>query len=172
MNNFIIKNCLQCNAEFKTFAKEINRGFGKFCSQKCSSKYHAINKQPKANNCKCAMCETEFYKSKSKIAASKSGLMFCTRECKDKAQRIGGIKEIQPSHYNASNPTDYRSLAFKYYNAECSKCGYNEHIEILEVHHKNRDRNDNSKDNLEILCPNCHMWEHYTSKDGRYYRLK
>ena len=35
----------------------------------------------------------------------------------------------------------------------------------LECHHKNGDRGDNSLDNLELLCPNCHsQTPNYTSK--------
>jgi 5-methylcytosine-specific restriction endonuclease McrA len=29
----------------------------------------------------------------------------------------------------------------------------------IELHHKNGDHYDNSLDNLEILCPNCHAQE-------------
>ncbi len=39
----------------------------------------------------------------------------------------------------------------------CNRCGF---AEVLEVHHKDRNRLNNSIDNLEILCPNCHAMEH------------
>lgn len=42
---------------------------------------------------------------------------------------------------------------------KCETCGIsawnNKHI-VLELHHKNGVHSDNSIDNLEILCPNCH----------------
>ncbi len=43
---------------------------------------------------------------------------------------------------------------------ECERCGY-EKTEILNVHHKNRDRSHNDLSNLELICPNCHGEEHY-----------
>jgi hypothetical protein len=42
----------------------------------------------------------------------------------------------------------------------CERCGY-ERYEILQIHHKNRDRNDNDLGNLELICPNCHCEEHF-----------
>jgi predicted HNH restriction endonuclease len=42
----------------------------------------------------------------------------------------------------------------------CERCGYKEVPEILALHHKNRDRTNNTKHNIEILCPNCHTIEH------------
>lgn len=49
---------------------------------------------------------------------------------------------------------------------ECVICGYKEHPEILQVHHIDRNRSNNIKSNLEVLCPNCHTWEHYQNQDG------
>jgi len=45
----------------------------------------------------------------------------------------------------------------------CERCRYSRY-EILQVHHKNRDRNDNNIDNLELICPNCHYEEHLLEK--------
>jgi len=42
----------------------------------------------------------------------------------------------------------------------CERCGYSKY-EILNVHHKDRDRKHNELKNLELLCPNCHAEEHY-----------
>lgn len=45
----------------------------------------------------------------------------------------------------------------------CERCGYNKY-EILQIHHKNRDRKNNNLDNLELICPNCHYEEHFLEK--------
>lgn len=37
--------------------------------------------------------------------------------------------------------------------AKCQICLYDE---IVEVHHIDRDRSNNNKENLIVLCPNCH----------------
>ena len=43
----------------------------------------------------------------------------------------------------------------------------------LELHHKNGDRNDNSFDNLQILCSNCHgQTENYCSKNSEKYKAR
>ena len=44
--------------------------------------------------------------------------------------------------------------------SKCERCSYNKN-EILQVHHKNRNKNDNSLENLELICPNCNYEEHY-----------
>jgi len=45
----------------------------------------------------------------------------------------------------------------------CEKCGYDK-IEILQVHHKDKNKNNNNLDNLELICPNCHFEKHYSEK--------
>jgi len=45
----------------------------------------------------------------------------------------------------------------------CERCGYSKR-EILHVHHKDRNRNNNDLKNLELICPNCHYEEHYLEK--------
>lgn len=52
----------------------------------------------------------------------------------------------------------YRNLAIKHYGHVCQLCGYSE---IVVVHHKDRDRSNNSLNNLMVLCPNCHAKEHW-----------
>ncbi len=86
----------------------------------------------------------------------------CSRECSNRNRE--GIK------YKIGRPRD----KFKSYQAiktrllenragTCERCSYNKK-EILQVHHKNRNRKDNTDSNLELICPNCHSEEHYLEK--------
>jgi 5-methylcytosine-specific restriction endonuclease McrA len=94
------------------------------------------------------------------MSNSKSGLFFCSREHKDLAQRIGGIKEIQPDHYGEGKYSKYRTKALRFLEQVCNRCGYQEHPEILQAHHIDHNRSNNDIKNLEMLCPNCHALEH------------
>lgn len=159
--------CTQCQKEFLVLTKELQRNNGKFCSHACSTTYHNLLK-PKLNNVVCSNCGLTFHKSPSKMKDSKSGLFFCNRICKDKAQQLGGLKQIQPQHYH-SGLAAYREIAKRHHKHCCNRCGYDK-LPILEVHHIDRNRNNNLPTNLEILCSRCHDEEHYLAKDGKWSR--
>lgn len=154
------KLCKSCNSPFFTTRGEVNRGNGKYCSLSCSSTARLKARTIPSPNVKCSTCGIPFYKSPSKITKSKSSLYFCCREHKDQAQKIGGIKEIQPHHYGTGH-SRYREKAFKFLPNKCNRCGYNRYISILDVHHIDKNRKNSNLDNLEILCRNCHGEEHY-----------
>ena len=58
---------------------------------------------------------------------------------------------------------------YKEYKCEC--CGNTEWLGNpipLEVHHKDGDRNNNTLENFELLCPNCHAFtDSYRGKNSR-----
>lgn len=105
----------------------------------------------------CAYCGIEFIKKNSSLKNSKSELYFCCREHKDLAQKISSnISEIWPEHYGKIPNRSYRKAAFSYYPNECNVCGWNEDLDVLEVHHIDENRDNNELENLIILCPICH----------------
>lgn len=157
----ITKQCLNCNRDFEAPLREHRRGNGKFCCLSCSSSFRSLHRDKPDPNAFCALCNKHFYKKPSSFKNSKSGLYFCSRACKDKAQRIGGIKDIQPPHYG-NHSCSYREFAFRNLEYKCCRCNYDEHIAALVVHHKDRNRSNNKLDNLEILCANCHAIEHWS----------
>lgn len=86
----------------------------------------------------------------------------CSRACSNRHR--SGMK------YGHNRPHD----KVKYYQAlkirllerngkRCQRCVYNK-TEILQVHHKDKNRLNNSLENLELICPNCHFEEHYFKK--------
>ena len=43
---------------------------------------------------------------------------------------------------------------------KCERCNHDGSRSRLEVHHRNRDKKDQRRENLEILCHRCHMRDH------------
>lgn len=163
------KVCLNCNQTFAAPKAEIARGNAKFCCRKCFGAYRTKNIKPASPNCRCALCGKGFYRA-SAHQKSRSGLYFCCRAHKDIAQRIGGIREIMPSHYGtASNAaaSTYRRIAFREHENCCAKCGYDT-FPILQVHHIDGNHENSDLENLMIVCPTCHEEEHYLSATGRW----
>ena len=64
----------------------------------------------------------------------------------------------------------YRAQALKLYPWVCGKCARaftHSNLQLLEVHHKNGNHDDNPADgsNWELLCTYCHEHEHSKLKD-------
>ena len=146
-----VYNCKYCEKDF--IGKEY-KDKRKYCSTKCSQKGSKVRIKVS-----CAHCSNIVYKTNKAIKNSKSGLYFCNRKCKTTAQRLGGIKEIMPSHYGTRQSFDYRGL-FTDEELVCYRCGYDEFRPSIHIHHLDRDRTNNSKDNLIPLCANCHYGLH------------
>lgn len=161
----MLKVCMNCTVEFDAPDKEVRRGNGKFCSRSCFGQYNSRNRPKKEHNAKCAWCNNTFYINNSKRRNSRSGLFFCCRKHKDLAQRIGGVREIMPSHYGEQPGVwNYRALALNRMPNECAVCGYNEYVEVLEVHHIDADRTNSELNNLVILCPTHHKEQDYSRR--------
>ena len=64
----------------------------------------------------------------------------------------------------------YRAQALKLFPWVCGRCARafdHSNLQLLEVHHKNSNHNDNPPDggNWELLCTYCHENEHSKLKD-------
>lgn len=144
--NGIKKKCQSCKQEFITRIDKPS----KCCSVKCR---YEIRKNKITLT--CSTCEKTFQRKPSAKKNSKSGFYFCSRKCKDEAQKIGGI--ITLPHYGDGK--NYRSL-FKEEELVCNRCGYNEFISSVDIHHIDHNRENNKKENLIPLCSNCHRAYH------------
>ena len=125
-NTMLLQTCSYspCHNLYTVRRAELNRGNGKFCSRTCFALARSTStKKSKPSNTTCAYCKIDFYRPPSKLSDSKSGLHFCSRAHKDIAQRIGGIKEIQPTHYGEV-PTNYRTTAMRATKHLCAWCKY------------------------------------------------
>lgn len=143
-------------------------------------------------NTKCFICAKAIYKRPIELKRNK-GRAFCSMACYGIACRkespcivcskpiLSGLNRITCSRscsnihrkgikYTLNRPRDkvssQRALKVRLIGArgpKCGRCNYNK-VEILHIHHKDRDRENNNLDNLELICPNCHFEEHYLEK--------
>lgn len=143
-------------------------------------------------NTKCVVCSKKIYRRPFVLRKNK-GRVFCSMSCFGISCRkevpcivcnkpiLSGLKRKTCSRscsninrsglkYKINSPKDkvksqralkIRLLKNRGYN--CERCDYNKY-EILQVHHKDRDRDNNNFDNLELICPNCHFEEHHLEK--------
>lgn len=101
----MLKNCLNCSKEFTAETKEVNRGYGKFCSRICSGKYNSNNRNKSGVVVDCSFCSKEFYISLSRKSKSKSGNYYCSREHSIEGSRLGKHKTGPESITNSSCST-------------------------------------------------------------------
>lgn len=150
-NNYV---CDYCGVKYKKQSRQASKSkYEHYCSIGCGNN-HNINTN--IVECICSHCGILFSRKKSRLKNSKHSVYFCSRECKDFGQSY--IKQIQPPHYNTGE-SNYRSKALAAFANKCSICSYAD-VNALEVHHIDKDRTNNSLNNLIILCANCHTLVH------------
>ena len=93
----------------------------------------------------CAHCGIKF------LDAPSHKRKYCSKSCVNKA-----AKQIWKPKFTTVRKTMLKRNMLQ----RCERCGYDKHPEILGVHHKDRNRDNNDLTNLEVLCPNCHSLEH------------
>ena len=146
-----------CSIEFWKLQRDINNGKHHYCSRNCFYKGNITKLE-----LVCAMCGEAFFRTRSHaLKKNKSGLKFCSNECKFKAQRtIGGIKAVHPAHYGEGRGY-YRHLAITTYGCKCQCCGFDKYECSISVHHIDCNRENNAIENLIVVCRNCHAFIHY-----------
>ncbi len=91
----------------------------------------------------CPVCSSKFKTQPRK----ENEQITCSRACSN-------------THFRTKDGSgSYRERALKHYGYSCQKCGFS-NLLALEVHHRDKDRNNNSINNLAVLCANCHRIEH------------
>ena len=146
--NSVKLRCNDCEAEWETTAGNVIQpsATGHQCP-KCYQK--KINEQIKV--VQCAYCGKELVRTKRLIDRNQSGLFYCSRDHGNKHKNA-----IREENGEFDNSKSYRKRAFSHYPHQCATCHWDEDERILEVHHKDSDRNNNRVENLIILCPTCH----------------
>lgn len=131
-----MNNCLECNKETKN---------KKYCSRSCSAKSN--NRGVVRNgNCstECLCCGKRTGKSSAK---------YCSHSCQHDYQRL---QKIKSGNYGAKTA---KAFILKERGRVCEKCNlsnWNGEPIPIELDHIDGNHQNNSLDNLRLLCPNCH----------------
>jgi len=146
------KFCLVCG-------KELHGQQVKFCSHSCSSKYNNVgvarNKKYEKGN--CLNCGNPLSKGMSK---------FCSYDCQNEYRYKEYIKKWKNGEVDGikgKSDVSYfvRRYIFAKYDCKCQMCGWGEKNMNtgkvpLQIHHIDGNCLNNSEENLQLLCPNCH----------------
>lgn len=125
---------------------------GTYCSRKCAN----VRIWTKADKLKKSMANKDYWNT-------------CSEEKKDQ-HRLNAIKNGKVNAdrtYNSVITSNFDSLSYNKkrwrvlieQDYKCKECGLSEWRGkplVLELEHKNGNHSDNSRNNLECLCPNCH----------------
>lgn len=143
-------SCETCKQEFYVFPSRMKDGNPRFCSQKCYIREG--NRNP-------------FYGGKHSQKSSQNRNKFKTGKENPNFIRFG-----RQSGFVGKTFIWWRNYLMEQFG-KCETCGFPDK-RILEVHHKDRNRNNNTRENLILLCPNCHALQHWLTKSGPYKWMK
>jgi hypothetical protein len=128
---------------------------GKFCSRSCA-------------NSRTWTDDDKFKKSES---AKKSEKVILSNQNKSKEIYFKIAETKKKKHKEKILNSEYSELSFESLrfrilyeqDCKCNRCGLNEWLGVnipLELEHKDGNHHNNQRENLELLCPNCHALTH------------
>jgi hypothetical protein len=146
----IKKICPKCN---KGFDEDVIRGYGRtYCSRTCAN---SRSRDPETRR-KIAYTAKNTWNAKSedgKIKAIEALQRGHISRTKNSLQRLLTESTEALGHHAR------KKKVFLEQHEKCNKCGiqdWNGEPLSFELEHKDGDKHNNVRDNLEVLCPNCH----------------
>lgn len=157
-----MNKCKKCGKDFEPV-----KGLVNYCSLECRN----------------SRSWSEEDKNKKSISAKSSEKVMIVNRNRpeDYWKKIGEIRK--ENHRKQILESDYKDLSFEslrfriLYEQEnkCNKCGLDEWLGqdlVLELEHKDGNNKNNNRDNLEMICPNCHSltetWRGRNKKERRH----
>lgn len=146
--------CVICGKNSYVKPSHLSRGWGKYCSISCRNKAQYTGK-----HVSCHICAKKIYRAPRILARSKSHKYFCSKSCQTKWRNSVFIED-RSANWKLGKSSYRNILLRRSTHAMCFRCGISD-IRVLQAHHKNHDRSNNTKDNLIWLCLNCHYLTHH-----------
>lgn len=117
---------------------------------KITPKHYKVKREPL-----CLICGKKLVNNQKK---------YCSYKCTSLNVKKNNIKRFLNNEYVGKShlPSSVREYLFEISNNKCSKCGWTAIHSVtgkipLQIHHKDGNYANNTKSNIEILCPNCHV---------------
>ena len=147
----MIVNCPKCGTEFDNKSKW---GTRKFCSRSCANSRERPDsvKQKIRKGVKSHIKENGIIPTSQRLTPEEYDLYV-------EKQRRANEKRLLETPFDEVSIYSLRKRIMLEQKGHCNKCGLNEwqgEPIALELEHKDGDNQNNSRDNLECLCPNCH----------------
>jgi len=157
--------CIACGKVFYVPRYRVENA--KFCSRECQN-----HTQYKSQVKCCQNCKVEFT-----VSESRQDRKFCSPECyqftttteKDRRRHSKSLNILKRGRNSTRTLKKHISRVRKLF---CDNCGYDKAGYNLEIHHIDKNPENNELENLAVLCCMCHRDLHYGKlrfKDNIYY---
>lgn len=157
-----MENCKKCGKDF-----EPQKGLKSYCSLACRNSRNHTN-ETKSKISKSILTSDKFWKS-----VENTKKWFDYKENGKKIQKTWNDRILAEDFENLSFGRLRKRIILEQ-NGKCNHCGISEWNGIpitLELEHIDGDNSNNSRDNLEAICPNCHSqtktWRGKNKKNRR-----
>lgn len=154
-----LRKCLTCETDL------VGKNQNKFCSRSCAASYNnrGVCRVAKRNTRLCFSCEKERPQNKNK---------FCNT-CITNGEHLHTVKDLK---YAMTDRTRKHVLIREtgHFCYSCKNTTWLDKTIPIELNHIDGNSENNERENLELLCPNCHaLTPNYKNKNmgnGRHYR--
>lgn len=165
------KHCKYCGKEIPYEKREND-----FCNSSCAASFNnkgvCKHGQKKPDHSYCLNCGKEITR----------GRHFCDNTCYAEYERKQYIERWKRGEETGiigedGIATAVRKYMFEKNNNSCEICGWHEvnpytRLVPLQIHHIDGDCKNNSEENLQLLCPNCHaLTENFGSRNENCTRI-
>ena len=124
----------------------------------------------------CMMCGKEIHNNNTTFCSNDCRKKFENKQYEEYIERWKNGEEC--GHTPCFKIHKYvRRYLFEKYNNSCQKCGWNKENPYtnsvpLQIHHIDGDCTNNSEENIQLLCPNCHaLTENFGSRNKNSKRI-
>jgi endogenous inhibitor of DNA gyrase (YacG/DUF329 family) len=153
----IINICKNCKKEF--IDPRNRRRKRDFCCISCATIFRNIARATHIKVTReCIECGKSFAFKENTSTRPGRG-KFCGNKCR--------ITKWNRDSLEAQKPGSYKANGWKTYERKCADCGYDEHPEIILLHHVDGNRQNGAISNLVPLCQNCHCLRHLEMNENR-----